>query len=138
MTNALLGSETRTCSYLHPSLLQDPNRDYVPKYDFYALGVLFVELALFQRIEKMLDKYLDMQKKVMMKAQALKIRGILLGESAEPDEDFLREMAFHAGDPFAEITKVCLVGDFGRSHDREKQVRIFRERVVNELENYTI
>lgn len=128
-------SSTHTCMFLHPDVLQNPDVRFSPKYDYYALGVLFIEIVLWQRIEDVLCKHQSLQKKICLPQDALKIRGILLNEPADQDENYLREVAFQAGDRCSEVVEICLTGAFGRSLSEKALVAAFDNRVVHQLQS---
>lgn len=124
--------------FLHPDAIRNPNKNFTFIYDYYALGILLVEIAYWQPIEQVLHEHEIFQKKECREQDALEIRGILLNESAEQDEDYIRELAFRAGETYAELTALCLEGSFGRSSNPDILVAAFKDRVVERLQNCII
>ena len=123
--------------YLHPDCLQYPNVSFSRKYDYYAYGVMLVEIALWQTIQEILLKHQGLKAKECRRQDAVKIRGILLGE-VEDDENYMRQVAFRAGDRYAEVVELCLRGDFGRSPTEDQILNVFTDRVLNKLKSCVI
>ena len=124
--------------YRHPDALRDPAISFTRIYDYYALGIVFVEIALWKPMKTALQKHQKFQGKECQERDAQKIRGILLNEDSEAQDNHPRNIAFGMGDIFLNVITVCLKGDFATSESQSDILNSFNTRVINQLERCII
>ncbi|KAI9822997.1 MAG: hypothetical protein M1832_002651 [Thelocarpon impressellum] len=133
--------------YRHPEahgaapLDSEAPRPFKKSYDVYALGVVLLELALWQPVHAVLD-IADIQA-----ARPAVTRGVQERLLAQ-DSPFLARVRAAAGDAYAEVVRTCLRGGeaFGVARDDPETAeavaadlqQAFAERVVDRLEELRI
>lgn len=139
----IISSDPYTGLYRHPSALQDPTAEFCRRYDYYSLGVVLVEIALWDSIRNVLSKpsiFRGIFQGTECRLQdALRIRDILLDNIPETEENFGRMIAFCMGDQYADIVELCLRGNFGRTQNDDGQdLRAYTDAVVDKLHGLII
>lgn len=97
--------------YRHPDALRDPSTAFTKIHDYYSLGILLAEIAVWRKIRQILVRHQALQHEECQENDARKVRDILLNEDSE--ENHPREIAFRMGDIYRNVVNVCLTGQFG-------------------------
>jgi serine/threonine protein kinase len=106
--------------YRHPLAHGDAARELIQGFnkvfDIYSLGIILVEIAVWQPIHQVLGVHSLEQGYHVLKPRITKqIRWKLLNEP-----QYLGMVRGSAGDIFAEVIRTCLEGNFGISFEREE------------------
>ncbi|KAI1391627.1 uncharacterized protein F4822DRAFT_427483 [Hypoxylon trugodes] len=105
--------------YRHPDNQGSLTKGYQKKHDFYSLGVVLLELGLWQCCEDYITKGMT----------ANHIQSILQEKCTE-------QLAHDAGDSYQSAVDVCLSGDFGVDLDYSSGIQLleaFYTKVVDEI-----
>lgn len=101
-------------------------------HDYYGLGVVLAEIAVWRSIKTILKKYQDLQREECMEGDIRKVRDILLNEDSL--ENYPRDIAFRMGDIYRNVVEICLSGDFGVPKAATDQLTTaFSQQVVDRL-----
>ena len=123
--------------YRHPDALRDPNTTFAREHDYYGLGVVLVEIAVWRSAKSILKKHADLQRGECKENDVRKIRDILLDEDSQ--ENHPRDIAFRMGEIYWNVVKLCLTGDFGVPKSAQEQLTLAFERdVVGQLRRCVI
>jgi serine/threonine protein kinase len=129
--------KTETNIYRHPDALRDPNTTFSREHDYYGLGIVMVEIAVWRCINSILKKHTDLQREECKENDVRKVRDILLDEDSQ--ENHPRDIAFRMGDIYWKVVKTCLKGEFGVPKGAEEQLLLAYQRdVVGELRRCVI
>jgi serine/threonine protein kinase len=122
--------------YRHPDLTKDLCTRSKKSHDIYSLGIVLLEIAYWQPIDKILN--LDLTQKVA-RSKVRDIRSILLS----PTESFLDAAEEKAGEIYREVVWKCLSGGpaVGTDDDADEKneiigaemQRVFSEDIVGQL-----
>lgn len=131
--------------YRHPELLSGHPLPYTRKHDVYALGLLLLELGMWQPLSVLIKDLIDVDSEDT-EPDATKITAVndyLLGNSdAGKNRKILQRVKYHMGDGYAKVTEICLTGalyggvqsdDFGDILDRTWSIMKFRDEVLGLL-----
>lgn len=120
--------------YRHPTALRDPRTSFSKRHDYYAFGLLLVEIGLWRPLQDILKSHSQLSGEEGSERDFRKVRDILLYE--DTITSYLREIAFHMGDIYRGVVEECLLGDFGVAARADDQLMsAFKERVVMQLGN---
>lgn len=111
--------------HLHPRYLKE-GKEYLPKYDYYSLGIVLLEIGFWMPIQKLTaklsERYEDRKQELVTKVAPL-----------------LRK---YMGRGYFEAARYCIECDFGDSHHPEGKMKdtdhllLFQEQVVGRLDKY--
>ena len=127
--------ETYTCMYLHPAMNENPRLSFSPKFDYYALGIILFEIALWKPMRTILSNFTGLGDENCSVSAAIQVQSILLNEFSEQDRDLLREVAFQMGDRYVELVELCIRQNFPRSGSDKMLIDAFEEKVVHQLQS---
>jgi hypothetical protein len=92
-----VASESNDVVYHHPEYQRDGAR-YRPKYDYYSLGIVLLEIGLWTRLKEMTSDW--------ARPSAREFRRKLLDRRVP-------NVAAYMGTAYREAVRVCTAGDFG-------------------------
>jgi hypothetical protein len=143
--------DARRDIYRHPNAQKEvaerrPTKNHYQKtYDIYSLGVVMMEIALWQPIHGVL-KIKNLGE--MKASETKKVRKKLLGDDDEEPSEFLNAVGGNVGEVFEEVIRVCLAASaaFGlRADDDQTSEAVglkiqeqFFEKVVERLKTIVI
>ncbi|KAI9725789.1 MAG: hypothetical protein M1834_009738 [Cirrosporium novae-zelandiae] len=123
--------------YRHPQARGQTRELFRKAFDLYGLGCIFLELALWDRLDNILMRYASLlldQKSFASQPTLPKINPTNLEELMKIDDDgslgLMQDVAFHMGDTFLQVVQLCFnVGDMS---DDEASLEV-QERIVEQL-----
>ncbi|KAK4199631.1 hypothetical protein QBC40DRAFT_340368 [Triangularia verruculosa] len=110
--------------YRHPERQQNPTHQFSKIHDIYALGVVLLEIGLWQPA-------LSLEKSGFSRVKDPRAIQKYLVKQAE------RRLASRAGERYKDVVLKCLQGDFGVTHDTRDDTKLqqaFRSQVVDVLQ----
>lgn len=114
-------SKFKADKYRHPSYAEDELRRYCPEFDYYSLGIILLEIGLWNALECIIPK-IDTYPNSKVQEKLIESRVSLLGQSM--------------GVAYRDAVRTCLEGNFAknvpedeRQHD-SKSVHLDFERLV--------
>lgn len=121
--------------YLHPATIENPRISFSPKFDYYAFGVLLIEIALWEPMKTILSSFQGFGDDSCSDSAAIQVQSILLNDFPEQERDFLRDVAFHAGDLYTRVVELCIRQNFPRPENDKTLIDAF-EGAVNQLQTF--
>ncbi|KAH9995154.1 hypothetical protein F4779DRAFT_636685 [Xylariaceae sp. FL0662B] len=106
--------------YRHPESKDDSPRTFKKKHDYYSLGVVMLEIGLWQKCSRFLDKGLTAEQ-----------------IQTELQKNCADRLAHYAGESYQAAVGVCLKGDFGVELDDEHGnvlLGAFQTKVIDEIQ----
>lgn len=79
-------------------------------HDYYGLGVVLFEIAIWRSVKTVLKKHDSLQKEESKESDVRRVRDILLDEDSW--ENHPGDIAFRMGDVYRAVVERCLKGDF--------------------------
>lgn len=117
--------------YRHPDALRDPDTNFQKVHDYYGLGVVLAEIAVWRPIEKILRRHQELRAEECREGDARRIRDILLDEHSQ--ENHPADIRFRMGEIYYRVVEICLRGNFGAPADDIELLAVFARRIVDEL-----
>lgn len=101
-------------------------------HDYYALGLVLLEIAIWRSLKSILEKHTSLQRDQCSENEIKEVSNIILDEDSR--ENHLGEIAFRMGDIYRDVIERCLRGDFVRLRDTpDMQTIAFSREVVERL-----
>jgi hypothetical protein len=119
--NSSTSAEWRERLYQHPQVRANEYTIFKPEYDYYALGVVFLEIG---RMESFVAARGSL-KREEEKLQPERLQGFRIARA--------KELKVNVVEKFADVVVKCLNADFGEG-DRGDVVQCFKDEVVDVLE----
>lgn len=79
-------------------------------HDYYGLGIVLFEIAVWRSLKTILKKHENLQKEECKESDVRRVRDIILDEDSL--ENHPRDIAFRMGDIYCDVIERCLKGDF--------------------------
>lgn len=101
-------------------------------HDYYALGLILVEIAVWRSLKSILGKHQNLQKEQCKESDIREVGRIILDENSR--DNHLGDIAFRMGDIYCDAVERCLKGDFiGQRENPDAQTSAFSHHVVSRL-----
>jgi hypothetical protein len=132
----ILIRDAEASMYMHPDYQARPCPKFSKKYDYYSLGIVFVEIARWRPITHILERRVQITNKTTI-TQTQEIQSILLDEDA--DENYAADIEFRMGSVYKKVAYRCLAGDFGDEiKDGQNLQGDFLQQIIQPLDSCII
>jgi HET-S-like prion-inhibition and propagation protein len=125
LSEKALGDPSRDI-YQHPSVNTDADSSYKKIYDIYSLGLIMIELAKWKPMKHIAKQFTDTRR------CSPSDRARLHKELISVDSDVSTDIAFRAGDVYAEVVQSCLNG-LRLCHDDSLDSEAIQDRFVDKV-----
>jgi hypothetical protein len=114
----------------HPDRWDPPRASFNPIHDIYSLGVVLLEIGLWQTARQLYDDFVKYDLKGHIPPEGVPAKSIkkaLLGDATE-------RLAHRMGSSYQEAVLACLEGDWGELIGTRDFASKFQERVVGKVD----
>ncbi|KAG8533859.1 uncharacterized protein KY384_001600 [Bacidia gigantensis] len=134
----LLFRATHANLYRHPDALRNPTVHFNRLHDYYALGVVLVEIAWWSPMETILRKHQELQGEECLETDVEKVQDTLLDRDVYSAEQYQAVLTFTMGDIYRDVVNACLKSDFDVGVNESMLLESFERRVLGPLQKIVV